>query len=59
MFIFIIEFNFLNKTFYSENSYDTDYILEKIERFSKIFSVDYAMAISDDERISPNLKDTF
>lgn len=57
--LFLLNIYYLNKTFYSENSYDTDYILEKIEGFSKIFSVDYTMAISDDERISPNLKDTF
>lgn len=57
--LFLLNIYYLNKTFYSETSYDTDYILEKIEGFSKIFSVDYTIAIPDDERISPNLKDTF
>ena len=51
--LFLLNIYYLNKTFYSKTSYDTDYILEKIEGFSKIFSVDYTMAISDDERISP------
>ena len=33
--LFLLNIYYLNKTFYSENSYDTDYILEKIEGFSE------------------------
>lgn len=58
--LFLLNILYLDKVFYSKETYDTEYLINKIESFSKVFSVDYTVAVSSEDKEFPtSINDSF
>ena len=58
--LFLLNILYLDKVFYSKEAYDTEYVINKIESFSKVFSVDYTVAVSSEDKEFPtSINDSF
>ena len=59
--LFLLNVYYLDKVFYSKESYDTNYVIHKIKSFSNVFSINYTIVMSkNDEKNAQELfSDTF